>query len=76
MKAKELRDLSITELEARIDDINNEVSQLNFNKAVAGQVENPAQMRARRRELARLKTIIHEKNTGDQVSQEETQDNE
>ncbi|MEX0779252.1 MAG: 50S ribosomal protein L29 [Balneolales bacterium] len=76
MKASELRDLSITELKARIDDINNEVSQLNFNKAVAGQVENPAQMRARRRELARLKTIIHEKNTGDKVSQEETQDNE
>ncbi|MEX0929604.1 MAG: 50S ribosomal protein L29 [Balneolales bacterium] len=71
MKAKELRDLSITELEARIDDINTEVSQLNFNKAVAGQVENPAQMRARRRELARLKTIIHEKNTG-----EKTQTNE
>ncbi|MEX0773167.1 MAG: 50S ribosomal protein L29 [Balneolales bacterium] len=75
MKANELRDLSISELKARIDDINNEVSQLNFNKAVAGQVENPAQMRARRRELARLKTIIHEK-TGDKVSQEETEDNE
>ena len=42
MKASELRDLSMAELEARIKDINAEISQMNFNKAVAGQAENPA----------------------------------
>ncbi|MEX0685218.1 MAG: 50S ribosomal protein L29 [Balneolales bacterium] len=76
MKASELRDLSMAELEARIEDINQEVTKLNFNKAVAGQVENPALMRAKRREVARLKTIIHEKNTGDKASQEEVKTNE
>jgi large subunit ribosomal protein L29 len=34
---------------------------LRFNKAIAGQIENPARIKNTRREISRLKTIINEK---------------
>jgi large subunit ribosomal protein L29 len=61
MKAHELRDLSQTELEARLKDEINALADFHFNKAIAGQIENPARIKNTRREIARLKTIIKEK---------------
>ncbi len=61
MKAHELRDLSNTELESRLNDEAKSIRDLRFNKSVAGQAENPARMKYHRRELARLKTVIREK---------------
>lgn len=61
MKAHELRDLSLTELEARIKDEQESLVDFRFNKAVAGQIENPARIKNTRREIARLKFIINEK---------------
>jgi len=61
MKAHELRDLSHTELEARLEDENKALADFRFNKAIAGQIENPARIKNTRREIARLKTIIKEK---------------
>lgn len=61
MKAHELRDLSIAELEARIKDEIEALHKLYFNKAVAGQVESPAIIKNHRKELARLYTVIKEK---------------
>lgn len=61
MKAHEMRDLSLTELEARLEDEKEVLSDLHFNQAIAGQVENPARIKNTRREIARLKTIINEK---------------
>lgn len=61
MKAHELRDLSLTELEARLEDEKEALSDFHFNKAIAGQIENPARIKNTRREIARLKTIINEK---------------
>ncbi len=62
MKAHELRDLSVAELEARMKDEIDALQKLYFNKAVAGQVESPATIKNHRKELARLRTIIGEKN--------------
>lgn len=62
MKPHELKELSVTELEARLEDEQKAVQSLRFNKAVAGQLENPARLRIHKREIARLKTIIKEKN--------------
>ena len=42
MKAHELRDLSITELKARLNDEKTSLQKLAFTKSVTGQVENPA----------------------------------
>ena len=60
MKAHELRDLSLTELNARLQDEIEALSSLRFNKAIAGQIENPARIKNTKREIARLKTIIKE----------------
>lgn len=60
MKAHELRDLSLTELEARLKDETEALADFRFNKAIAGQIENPARIKNTRREIARLKTIIKE----------------
>ena len=61
MKAHELRDLSITELEARLNDEKTTLQKLAFSKSVTGQVENPARLKQIRREIARLHTVITEK---------------
>lgn len=61
MKAKELRELSLTELKARRVDEKEALQDMKFNHAVAGQLENPARISMTKREIARLNTIIHEK---------------
>jgi large subunit ribosomal protein L29 len=61
MKAKELRELSLTELKARRVDETEALQDMKFNHAVAGQLENPARISMTKREIARLNTIIHEK---------------
>ena len=65
MKAHELKDLTVTELEARLVDEEKTLQDLRFNKAITGQLENPARVRVIRREIARLKTIINEKNSAE-----------
>lgn len=61
MKAHELRDLSLTELEARLEDERKALMDFRFNKSIAGQIENPARIKNTRREISRLKLIINEK---------------
>ncbi|MEX0823686.1 MAG: 50S ribosomal protein L29 [Balneolaceae bacterium] len=61
MKAHELRDLSLTELQARLKDEKEALINFRFNKAIAGQIENPARIKNTRREIARLNLIINEK---------------
>lgn len=61
MKAHELRDLTMTELEARLKDEKEALINFRFNKAVAGQIENPARIKNTKREIARLTMIINEK---------------
>lgn len=65
MKAHELRDLSTTELEARLKDERTALQNLSFSKAVTGQLENPARIKAHKREIARLHTIINEKSSAE-----------
>lgn len=61
MKAHELRELTMTELEARLKDEIEALEDFRFNKAIAGQIENPAKIKNTKREIARLNTIINEK---------------
>jgi large subunit ribosomal protein L29 len=65
MKAHELRDLTVAELEARLADEQKTLQDISFNKAITGQLENPARIQVIRREIARLKTIINEKNSAE-----------
>jgi len=59
-KTAELRDLTVEELAARAKDLDDQLFRLRLQKSM-GQLESPAKMRTGRRELARVKTIIREK---------------
>ncbi len=56
-KAKELRELSVDEINRRIRDLKVEGINLKLQKAT-GALENPARFRAIRRENAKLLTIL------------------
>jgi large subunit ribosomal protein L29 len=58
MKMKEIKDFSTAELTARLDDENKSLSKLRFTKVVNGQLENPARITAHKRTIARIKTIL------------------
>jgi large subunit ribosomal protein L29 len=59
-KAKELRELSADEIKRRTRDLKIEGINLKLQKAT-GTLENPARVRAIRRENARLATILNER---------------
>ncbi len=58
--ASELRAKSPQELESQLLDLKREQFNLRFQLAT-GQLENTARMREVRREIARIKTVLHEK---------------
>ena len=59
MKAPEVRALSRKEVEERIREEEEQLSELKFRHAIA-QLENPLLLREKRRFLARLRTILKE----------------
>lgn len=59
MNAAEMRQLSQNELEARLHDSKEELFNLRFQRT-SGQLENTARLRAVRREIARIMTVIRE----------------
>lgn len=61
MKAKEVRNLSIPEIETRIEEEQEQIDRLRFKHSVHGRLENPMLLRTKRRFIARLKTILTEK---------------
>lgn len=60
MKAAEIRDLTDEEIRGRTSDIEEELFRLRFRSATQ-QLENPALLVALRRDLARMKTILRER---------------
>ena len=60
MKAKELREKSIEELKSRAVDLGAELFNLRFQH-FTGQLENSMKIRELKRDVARLITIIREK---------------
>jgi len=60
VKAGELRDLSLEELETKARDLRGEVFNAKVKKAT-GQLENLARLRSIRRDIARVETVLREK---------------
>ncbi len=60
MKQDELRQLSLDELKKRLVDEEENLGNLRFQLATS-QLESPIKVRTVRRDIARLKTIIREK---------------
>ncbi|MXX56333.1 MAG: 50S ribosomal protein L29 [Gemmatimonadetes bacterium] len=66
MKPEEVRELENTELEHRLGELKMEQFRLRFRSATM-QLENPKLRREIRRDIARIKTILHERrSTGDE----------
>ncbi|MCP4205921.1 MAG: 50S ribosomal protein L29 [Shimia sp.] len=60
MNANELREKTPDQLREELANLKKESFNLRFQQAT-GQLENPAQIRAARRNAARVKTILNEK---------------
>ena len=61
MKINEIRELSTKELGARKRELKEEMFHLRLQQA-SGQLEKPSQLRALRREVARLEPVLTQKN--------------
>jgi large subunit ribosomal protein L29 len=60
MKASELRDMSVEDLERRRSELERERFNLRFSSATQT-VENPIRFRTIRRDIARINTILRER---------------
>jgi large subunit ribosomal protein L29 len=60
MELKKIREMTDTELNAELLKLKNELFNLRFQH-VTGQLENPIKMRDAKKNIARVKTIIKEK---------------
>jgi large subunit ribosomal protein L29 len=56
----ELRDLSVDELEARARELEDQLFRMRIQQSL-GQLDAPVKLRFTRRDLARIKTVITEK---------------
>jgi large subunit ribosomal protein L29 len=61
MKAAELRETTLDELRKKEQDLRKELFNLRFQKAT-GEIENPMRMRAIKKDIAKILTVITEKN--------------
>ena len=59
MKASEIRELSLDEMQRKVSDFKEELFNLRFQHEI-GQLENPIKMKQTKRDIARIKTIIQE----------------
>ena len=60
MKAEDLRAKTVDELNDELNGLAKEAFNLRFQKA-SGQLENTARVRAVRRDMARVKTVLNQK---------------
>ncbi len=60
MKAAELRKMTLEELEKKLDEMKMELLRLRFQQKISG-LENPMAVRKLRRDIARVLTVIREK---------------
>ena len=60
MKAKELRAMSVADLEAKVSELKKDLFFLRMQHAT-NQLDNPVKIAAVKKDIARIKTIIREK---------------
>jgi large subunit ribosomal protein L29 len=60
MKAAEIRELTSDDLRVRVQELDDKLFRLRIEKSM-GRLEAPAKVRQLRRDLARMKTILQEK---------------
>ena len=60
MKTGEIRDMSVDDIDARISQLQEELFRLRFRSATQ-ELENPMLLRTLRKDIARLKTVLRER---------------
>jgi large subunit ribosomal protein L29 len=60
MKAKEIREMAKADIKSKVGEIEEELFNLRFQARI-GQLGNPLRMRYAKKEIARAKTILGEK---------------
>ena len=60
MKANEIRNMSIEELQSKLADLKRDLFMLRMQHAT-NHLDNPTKISATRRDIARVKTILREK---------------
>ena len=60
VKAKAMREMSVEEIQTRLQELREELFNLRFRNAMK-QLDNPLKIREGRREMARLLTVLREK---------------
>lgn len=65
LKAKELRDMSVDELEQRLAEAKEELFNLRFQNAT-GQLDNYKRLGELRKDVARIKTILRQRELASQ----------
>ena len=63
-KSSDLRNLKSGEIETKLSDAREELMKLRF-QAVTGQLTDSSRLRALRREIARMQTILREQKTAE-----------
>ncbi|MBN6187501.1 50S ribosomal protein L29 [Aneurinibacillus sp. BA2021] len=63
MKANEIRNLTTAEIEQKVTSMKEELFNLRFQLAT-GQLDNPARIRQVRKDIAKAKTILRERELG------------
>ena len=61
MKASELRNMTAEELNSKLKDLKEELFNLRFQHAI-NQLENPHKIEDVKKDIARVMTVLHEKN--------------
>ena len=62
MKVTEVRELAVDDLRQRVQEIDDQLFRLRIQKSM-GQLEAAHKLKALRRDLARVKTVLREKET-------------
>ena len=66
MKVEKLRDLSTNELTRKVSDLKEELFNLRFQMAT-GQLDNPMKIKEIRKDIARAKTVLREREIKEQA---------
>ena len=67
MNAKEIRELNLAELNKKLADLKDDLFHLRFQHAI-NQLDNPMRIVAVKKDIARVKTIIREKELNDSAN--------
>ena len=61
MKVSEIREMTAEQLNAKLAELKNELFRLRFQNAI-NQLDNPHKITDVKRDIARVVTVLHEKN--------------